>query len=601
MLQVDVRVRLKDLQVRRRNESSPDEPFLWVIGIRFDGETLGNFLLEPEQAELAFHTPPGRHGNLGAKFDDVDHSRPQALPASQGVWDTRLRFDPDANFSEIAPLSTLAIVVVALEEDGTADSYAIEAHRRIIAEVKTRLTATLRAILTEARDQVTSGGQLPSGAQVQDRLREALNPEVITRVIDELRDELIPGKVVRGIFNLFTLPAAIANMDADDLVGFSLADFSMPRLIGTAMDGIEIAMNLNKDLSMARVLESFGAELSDEVRERFEDQIVRSDDGHYVISGLARRTDLLEPPTIGSTWQAGRVRLFARGNDRRVLANAVDGAAATDKWRALGAGVLTSGISAAASPGGGDLFVVGRGTDDAIWLARAGQDLASAASAGWSRLPPFKSRLGAGVCYAPEAKRLHVFAVAEDKRVHWSWSRDKGESWTLPWGYLGTGLLDSTPAAAITPDGKHLNVFGIGTDRRIWRAYSEDGGVNWNHLWSLSELPAVRFDSAPACAISANGKRLFLCAKAGGRYSVIRSDDYGRSWRGREWTRLGRPEIPGFDTADLFFISAPTVCASPDLDEVHVSGICSDMRMYSRVFRGDQASPWYQVHRFVFA
>lgn len=619
MITVDFRLHLQEFQVRRRNEGSPDEPFLWVVGIKFDGVTSGHLLADgftPEavrgrarRAKLEFFTPPGRHGNLGPAADDVDHRRPIPIPRSLGLWDTQLQIDVpepvDGNTvlkdpPALAALANVAMIVVALEEDGTKDSHAIEVHRRVMKRVEERATAVLREVLLEAIDSVfDSDLPVPTVEDVRERLAERLNPRAVRRIIERFKDDVVPWAVLRTFVNLLTLPATIAQADPDDNVGWRSVDYSLPRIIANAVDGFQIDMSLNQDRSLASLLEDLGAELTEEVRERLRRELIRSEEGNYHVSGRAYRTDLREPPTLGAIWQPSLALVVGRGNERGAFGSGMSDTGDRRRWRRLGAGVFTSGLAAASSLDGDEVMVVGRGTDNRVWLGRAEKGLDGFSNMGWRPTEPLQSRYGAGVAYARQADRVHVFAVDEDHRVRWSWSKNKGDGWTLPWGYCGQAVLDSSPAATITNRGEHLNVFGLGRDRNIWRAYAPDGGTHWSLLWSRSGIPDGPFDSAPAVAMSIDGRRLFLCAKQGGRLFVLRSDDFGQTWSKDGWRRLGLPDFG--EQGDGFFISAPAVCASPDFKEVHVFAVASNLGMYWRRVVGDEWSSWQRMGDRLFA
>lgn len=602
MLTIDAAIRLSKFQIVRKNESSQDEPFLWILGVKFDSVTAGNVLQFPEKAKLEFHVPPGRHNNLGSAAENADNKKPIDIPDELGVWRTSLQFDPalpvPAHPVAFAPICTLAIVVAGLEEDGTTDTHAIEAHRRVMVFVRSTLTAEVHALLVEAVQAIRNGQPLPTGDDIQDRLRDTVTEAAIRSVINGLRDDVLPGAIIGGIFNFISLFGSLAEADADELVGQRIAFYSMPELIANAMDGQEIQFELNRDQNLVDLLEAGIAQIPANIRDRVRDRgLMRSKEGHYRVTGRTRRTDLREPPTIAAFWSLSRIAVFARGNERRIHhAHSSDGGETFEGWTSTGSGVLSSGAGAAASADGKRIFVFGRGTNNNIWFARSKDGVRPLKDAGWREMPKFESRYGACAAMSEAAKRLHVFAVSPDHRVHWSWSNDGGDSWNLPWGFVGQGLLDSSPAAAVSPDGKQLNIFGVGTDRNIWRAASPDGGINWTHLWSRSGLPDRPFLSAPACAMSADGQRLFLIGKSGRNYFFLRSEDGGAQWHEREWVRMGRH--PG----DGFFISAPAICASPDLKEVHIFGVFSDMRLYHRVLRdGVDGGPWAPIGLEAFA
>jgi hypothetical protein len=591
MLTVDVTINLDKFQIVRENEGSQDEPFIWVFGIQFDGETASGIVSSPQNARLEFHTPPGRHKNLGPAAEHADNLKPFDIPEVQGVWKTSLRFDIKDNFPQFAPFCTLAVSVVGLEEDSTSNILAIEAHRRVVEFVKQTLTAQLRSILVDAVTAFGHGDPLPSGQDVEDRLTEVLNYRAIRGVINDFRDSQIPTAIVKGVVNLFTLPGNLAQLDHDEYVGDAQAVYTMPELIANAIDGHKIEFELNRDVSFAEFVRSrTDIPLSSPLLEGIPAINMPAKTGHYRVTGRTRRTDLREPPTVAATWSPEQIVLLARGDDRHCFFLNSDNGGQSFRakgWRIAGKGVFISGMGAATSPDGSLLFVCGRGADQRMWCTLPGSTLPALKDANWKPIGQTTARL----CCRRRSPRALVV-------VERSW-RDLG---------FALGLRRHGPAR------RHTRRSGLGgreADQCVrprpgpqYLARLYDG---WRH--PLGAL-VVAFRAAghgvyERARVRGLRRRQahFSCREGRRQIFFLRSENAGKSksWHNgdgvpaKTWAGFKLPASGGF------FISAPAVCASPDLNEIHLFGVFSDMRMYHRAIVNGKGSDWKVLGSEIFA
>lgn len=247
------------------------------------------------------------------------------------------------------------------------------------------------------------------------------------------------------------------------------------------------------------------------------------------------------------------------------------------------AGVLTSGVAAAASADGRQITAMARGTDNRIWRVWSADGGAT-----WKSFEPILAGTfltGPAVAMSSSGGIVHVFAVGMDSKMYRTRSMDGGATWSA-WEPIGAGVFTSQPAAACSGDGKIVHAFGRGLDYRIWRNVSIHSGASWQSHWApigqgiFTSGPAAACDgsaskvsvmargtdrmfwqnatansgadwkphwqkvpdgtltSAPAIELSADGVVLSVAA-LGGDFSVWRnrSGDVGGSWAG--WTRVG--------------------------------------------------------------
>jgi hypothetical protein len=124
MDQIDVRVHLWRLFCYHGADEDSSEPYLWVIGFKFDGWTLRQqltrFTWTPD-----FFFSSGSHGNLGTV---VRTGFKVTVPPAVGTWNTALRpivlTDEQRNSTEVP--GAIGFAAVLLEENNVP-GYAAEA------------------------------------------------------------------------------------------------------------------------------------------------------------------------------------------------------------------------------------------------------------------------------------------------------------------------------------------------------------------------------------------------------------------------------------------------------------------------------------------
>lgn len=139
----DVRVRLDKLVLHETEDWWGDEPFLWTVFVKIDGDTVD--LAQLSSATATVISRSGSHKNLTTS-EDLDEGTSLSLAPHVGQFRTILKtvrgLDPATSIARSA--TRFAIIVVAFDEDGTSDG-AIEAGRNaLVSTLQERLNDAVR-------------------------------------------------------------------------------------------------------------------------------------------------------------------------------------------------------------------------------------------------------------------------------------------------------------------------------------------------------------------------------------------------------------------------------------------------------------------------
>ena len=223
----------------------------------------------------------------------------------------------------------------------------------------------------------------------------------------------------------------------------------------------------------------------------------------------------------------------------------------------IGAGVFTSGMAAAVSSDGNNLYVFGRGNDNRYWRA-VSHNGGATWNVGWS---PVGNRTfdSAPAAVTAHADDLHIFGRRDDNRIWQRRSTDGGSTWTI-WEPIGDKTFTSAPAAVVSADSAQIHVFARASDNRIWRTFLPNSGSSWSVGWE--PIGNGLFTSAPAAVLSADGQQLHVLGRGNDkRYWRAFSSDGGAHWA-LAWEPIG---------AGLFS-SGPSAAMSADGKKLHVFG-----------------------------
>jgi hypothetical protein len=546
-MQIEVRIKLERLHVKRKNESA-DEPFLWVVFLKFDGSTAN--IAFPDQASILVTSPSGAHHNLGKPSEGVVSGGSLPIPAEIGEWRTELKgFDAALDLTQFA---TLSVAVVGLEEDQTTDSHAVELHSRVIKEVRTRLNNEIRSIIREIIEARQKGEAGPDADEVEARLREQVTAKRIKEVIDHFVGEVLPAMIAGAVLDPIAALVALVQSDQDDLIGYNVPDpFTFPRILSNSLNGIPLDLTLgNSD----------------------------SENSQYRVTGRVRRVDIQEPPTLAALYRGnGRLVVFARSVGAGVFYSKSSNRGVD--WgfnKRAGDGVLSSGPAAAGSSDGKRLYVFGRGKNNEMWVCLP--DREGEPGGKWQRLFDRKFLSGPGAACSQDGEIIWVAGTGEDGLVYITNNLKHGSDWTNKWDPIADEKFVTSPAMACSSNGQKVHIVALGEDRQIHRAFSSDGGKTWEQRFShrLSKT----WVSAPGCATSSDGRIIWVAGlDEEHRYYIGRLSDFGKSGVGK-WGPFGGT-----------FVSAPALACSPDGKEVHIFGIAEDLSLQHR-FTTDAGETW---------
>jgi hypothetical protein len=263
MDQIDAEIRLQQLTIVRKNESSNDEPYLWVVYIKVDGSTLK--ILDLPHASATVFAPAGSHGDLGPGGAEMTLGAKVAIPEGIGHWRTTLQTIDGLSQTKAESNTVLAVAVVALEEDNTHDDAIEKGKQALLATIQLALNKALRKIPPQTPD-------------VKD-----VTAKAETAVHDAIKSATISAFSFIPISSLLDI-GAIA--DPDDLVGTDIAGpFSFSAIRKAGAGGIPFTLNMgNKD----------------------------NDDGWYQVSGHVRNMG----PFFMGVWHPGNnSQIFEVGDD----------------------------------------------------------------------------------------------------------------------------------------------------------------------------------------------------------------------------------------------------------------------------------------------
>jgi hypothetical protein len=474
-----VKVSLSKLKVVKKNESTPDEPYVWVVFMKIDGSTVK--LEHLAGAKAAFKASTSGHGNLGSASDDMDQGDSVSIPEAVGTWNTQLSLIDGLPDDLAKDASMIAAAVVVLEEDASSDARVAEARKRFVSGVKSKVAEILKK---------HSDGSLEAiiGAQ------EAAADTLFDRFFTNFSFSTFLQNIFRADVLGFLTISEVA--DPDDFVGLGVVGpFTYAQIRQAGSDGISIKLDVGG-----------------------------GGDGLYRIEGRLKGAKfpfafaIEAPAALGySTRSGSELRLFARGKDRQIYQSVKQGAGWTGWGLDAGTGNLASG-PAVASCAASRVDLFGLGGDRRIWHSQRNGTVWS----GWLSDLPLGHFSSGPAAVAPFAGRVDVFARGMDRRFYHSIGTSPGWS---NWGPVGSGTFLYGPAAAARGRGE-LHVVGIGMDRHMYHSVCRNGA------WAAwSPMGAGTFNSTPA--ITASGARMDAFARG--------MDDrfYQSVWLGSGWSGWG--------------------------------------------------------------
>lgn len=189
--------------------SDGDEPFLLPVAVYVDGNTVRLSTLSTSTAFL--QRAPRAHGNLNRNH--VRGGERFAIPSDTGRFATNISLIDTGGLANPKTSTQVGILVVACEQDGTANS--------VINAGYATLVSTLQAELNNAIRSLSN----PDIAQIQNKIRSAVTAKMTKQTIKSMN---IMGAI-----------------DPDGIVGAQYAQFTYAQLEAAGPSGLSIAMDFN--------------------------------------------------------------------------------------------------------------------------------------------------------------------------------------------------------------------------------------------------------------------------------------------------------------------------------------------------------------------
>ncbi|MGH3391447.1 MAG: DUF3892 domain-containing protein [Actinomadura sp.] len=215
MDEIPIRVRIWRLFCFHGADEESSEPFLWVVGFKFDGSTLRQQLNRFQWTPDLFFGS-GSHGNLG---DAVDPGQKVPVPPAVGTWETSLKplvlTDTDGDTIQVPGI--IGFAAVLLEENNIPDHASDAGHEALNTFVANALETFVTGLdLTEINDAVAQ--LVKDGVQRDQALQDVLQPR-----LDALQQGISDGAsdaVEAAIRDAMDLPESIyAAIDKDEVMG----------------------------------------------------------------------------------------------------------------------------------------------------------------------------------------------------------------------------------------------------------------------------------------------------------------------------------------------------------------------------------------------
>ncbi len=513
MASIRIKIGLRRFLSTSSNEGvGNDEPYVWPFYFRFDGRVLES---PRDEATLPMHVPPGLHGNISDDFTAVNVAS----------WETEL--EPGVlTINGLWKNCMIGVGVAFFEEDGTSDGTLAEAHAAAVSAVQGQADQLLRTALAEMK--------FPDDFMLDEN---KLEKAVVSKVLLPTLGEFMMGILIPfGFGNL----GGIA--DPDDRLGFDNEVIHLDQLIGHNHEDITFGLGAGT-----------------------------SSDGTYHVTGFARRVDTDEVPTL-AVMRAGSkdIRIYARNIEDTLswFQSNNNGKSFEAKGKTFETRSFRSGPGACSTTQGAHRHLVALTANGQFRHIRTDDHGSEAGDAELIREKTFQG--SPAVTCTSDGKMLYAIGRGHDDRYFVTGSHDRGEHWRA-WEPIRERTFDSSPAAVVTPDGKRLMVIGLGNDKKLWITSSRDEGGHWAE-WSQIpdhspegslDSPFYRLSSAPAVAVSGDGKYVHLvCRALDLTYWLTSSGDGGRSWSGY-WFPLDSNK----------FFSAPAIVTDATGDEMCIVGL----------------------------
>ena len=229
MDEIPVSVKLWRLFCYHGADEGNSEPYMWVIGFKFDGSTIQQQLARLSwTADLFFSQ--GSHGCLG--HGDVGPGTKISIGPSVGTWNTTLKpitlTDGDGNTTTVP--GAIAFIAVVLEENNVPDVAAEAGHQALNNFVASTLEGFVSGIDLIKLNQAAQE-RIINGAS-----REQAVAEEMLAGVEALRKVITDGAsdvVEHAMRTAMNLPEMVwAGIDKDEVMGRAFHFVSSSQLLG---------------------------------------------------------------------------------------------------------------------------------------------------------------------------------------------------------------------------------------------------------------------------------------------------------------------------------------------------------------------------------
>lgn len=216
MDEIPIRVNLWRLFCFHGADEGASEPYMWVIGFKFDGSTMKQVLNRLAWTPDFFFSQ-GSHGCLGTH--GVMPGAKIKIPANVGRWETTLKpvklTDAQSNTTDVP--GAVGFAAVVLEEDNVTDDAAEAGHQALNAFVANTLETFVTSIDLIDFNQAVQGrvnGGASRNQAIEDELRARF--DVVRQIITDGASDVV-SQAMRNAMNL--AEQIWAGIDKDDVMG----------------------------------------------------------------------------------------------------------------------------------------------------------------------------------------------------------------------------------------------------------------------------------------------------------------------------------------------------------------------------------------------
>jgi hypothetical protein len=227
-----IKVSLHRFEVNRTNEGEgDDDPYLLIAVIYADGTTINPRDLA--HSSVRIDSPSKTHNNLlmDAYDNEPRSGKSYSIPYSLGAFEKAiLPLHGAGSLQTAQTLSTVAVLVIVMEEDNTSDSAANAGRKALVNNLQQELNAAIRS------------GAPPDPEAIQNRVRD--------RVIQAVKKETLSDWWAP--WGLFDAP------DPDDFIGANFAIFNYKQILDAGIKGLPISLTCKSSEGSYTITGSIG-------------------------------------------------------------------------------------------------------------------------------------------------------------------------------------------------------------------------------------------------------------------------------------------------------------------------------------------------------